>query len=103
MQKETDQVARAGCLPFAYWALGRPAEADAALKALIDKYADLNSYGVAQVFAYEGKTEAAFEWLERARRQRELGLTMVKVDYLFRGLQADPRFGALLAQMKLPR
>ncbi|HEX4584740.1 MAG TPA: protein kinase [Burkholderiaceae bacterium] len=103
MQKESDQVARAGCLPFAYWALGRLAEADAALKALIDKYADLNSYGIAQVFAYEGKTETAFEWLERARRQRELGLTMVKVDYLFRGLQADPRFGALLAQMKLPQ
>jgi serine/threonine protein kinase/TolB-like protein/Flp pilus assembly protein TadD len=103
MQRENDQVARAGCLPFAFWALGRRADADAAVKVLIDKYADLSSYGIAQVFAYQGKTDAAFEWLERAHRQRELGLTMIKVDYLFRGVRGDPRFAALLAQMKLPQ
>jgi hypothetical protein len=96
-------VARVGCLPFAYWALGRHADADAALKAMIDKYADLSAYGIAQVFAYEGKTDAAFEWLERAYRQRDLGLAMIKVDSLLRGLRVDPRFGALLAKMKLPQ
>jgi serine/threonine protein kinase/TolB-like protein/cytochrome c-type biogenesis protein CcmH/NrfG len=103
MQRETDQVARAACVPFGYWALGRYADADGAVKQLIDKYADLNSYGIAQVLAFQGKTDAAFEWLERSYRQRDLGLTMIKVDYLFRGLRGDPRFGALLAKMKLPQ
>jgi serine/threonine protein kinase/TolB-like protein len=103
MLRENDQVARAGCVPFAYWALGRTAEADAAVALLIDKYSDLSSYVIAQVFAFEGKTDAAFEWLERAYRQRDLGLTMVRIDYLFRGLRGDPRFSALLAKMKMPQ
>jgi len=76
MQRESDQVARAGCLPFAYWGLARYADADAAVKLLIDKYADLSSYNIAQALAYQGKTDSAFEWLERAYRQRDLGLTI---------------------------
>ena len=103
MQRETDQAARASCLPFAYWALGHYADADAATKLLIDQYADVNSYGIAQVYAFEGKTDSAFRWLERSYRQRELGLTMIKVDYLLRGLRGDPRFGTLLARLKLPQ
>ena len=103
MQRETDQAARASCLPFAYWALGHYADADAATKLLIDQYADVNSYGIAQVYAFEGKTDSAFEWLDRAYRQRDAGLAMIKVDYLLRGLRGDPRFGDLLAKMKLPQ
>jgi serine/threonine protein kinase/Tfp pilus assembly protein PilF len=103
MQRETDQAARAGCLPFAYWALGRTADADAALGRLIDQYADVNAYDVAQVYAFEGKTDQAFKWLERAYRQRDVGLTMIKVDYLLRGLRGDSRFAALLARLKLPQ
>jgi serine/threonine protein kinase/TolB-like protein/tetratricopeptide (TPR) repeat protein len=103
MQQETDQGARAGCLPLAYWALGRSADAEASLKLLADKYAELNAYGIARVFAYEAKTDAAFQWLERAYRQRDVGLTMLRADHLLRGLRQDPRFGALLVKMKLPQ
>lgn len=103
MQLETDQVARAGCLPLAYWALRRYPEAGAALKSLTDHYANQNAYGIAQAFAYEGKTDSAFQWLERAYRQRDVGLVMLKTDYLLRGLRADPRFGALLGKMQLPQ
>jgi len=101
MQLEMDQVARAGCLPVAYWAVGRYADADAALRALIEEYADQNSFGIAQVLAFEGKVDSAFEWLERAYQQRDVGLTMIRSDYLLRGVRGDSRFGALLAKMKL--
>jgi TolB-like protein/Flp pilus assembly protein TadD len=103
MQRETDQAARATCLPFAHSALGRTADANAATKLLIDRYADVSAYGIAQLYAFEGKTDSAFEWLERAYRQRDLGLTMIKVDYMLRGLRGDPRFGALLSKLKLPQ
>jgi TolB-like protein/Flp pilus assembly protein TadD len=103
MQRETDQAARANCLPFAYWALGRYPEANSAVKALIDQYAEVDSYGIAQLFAFEGKTDSAFKWLERSYRQRDLGLTMIKVDYLLRGVRGDPRYGPLLAKLKLPQ
>ena len=103
MQRETDEMARTGCLPLAYWALGRHADADAAARTLIDKFADVNSYGIAQVLAYEGKTDAAFEWLDRAYRQRDMGIVMIKADHLLRGLRGDPRFGDVLDKMKLPQ
>jgi len=103
MQLESDQGARAACLPLAYWALGRYADADTATRLLIDNYAELNAYGIAQLYAFERKSDAAFEWLDRAYRQRDAGLAMIKVDYLLRGLRGDPRFGDLLAKMKLPQ
>ena len=103
MQRESDPAARAACVPFAYWSSGRHAEADAAAKELVDRYADLYAYNIAQLYAFEGETDTAFEWLERAYRQRDLGLTMIKVDSLVRGLRGDPRFGALIAKMQLPR
>jgi eukaryotic-like serine/threonine-protein kinase len=103
MQQETDQIQRVGCMPIGFWALGRYAEADAALKSLSSQYADQNAYGIAQVFAYEGKTDAAFQWLDRAYRQRDVGLPMLKTDHLLRGLRGDPRFGTLLAKLKLPK
>jgi len=102
MQRESDQVARANCVPMALWALGRTAEADAALRVLIDKYSDVNAYGIAQVFAFERKNDKAFEWLEQAYRHRDTGMTMMKADHLLHGLRSDPRFGALLTRMKLP-
>ena len=103
MQGESDQGARIGCLPLAYWALGRTSDAEAALKSLTSRYADLNAYGIARVFAQQAKTDSAFEWLERAYRQRDVGLTMLRVDHLLRGLRDDPRFGDLVAKMKLPQ
>jgi len=103
MQRESDPAARAACVPFAYWSSGRRAQADAAAKELADRYADLYAYNIAQLYAFEGKTDPAFEWLDRAYRQRDLGLTMIKVDSLVRGLRGDPRFGALLAKMRLPQ
>ncbi len=101
MHRESDEAARAGCVPFASWALGRYADAEAATKLLINQYADVNSYGIAQLYAFEGKTDSAFEWLERSYRQRDIGLAVIKVDHLLRGLRGDPRFGALLAKLKM--
>jgi len=101
MRLESDELARTSCLPVAYWALGRRADADAALHTLIGKFASLAPFSIAQVFAFEGKADDAFEWLDRAYGQRDVGITMIQSDYLLRGVRADPRFAALLARMKL--
>src|SRR5207253_9706431 len=47
-------------------AQGRRAESDEALRALIDKHAHESAYQVAEVYAYRGEADLAFEWLERA-------------------------------------
>lgn len=56
----------------------------------------------AEAFAWRGEKDRAFEWLERAYRQRDGGLGRVKIDPLLISLRRDPRFGALLRKMNLP-
>ena len=87
---------------LALHALGRVAESEAALQALVEKYAHRNAYQIAEVYADRGDPDQAFAWLDRAYAQRDGGLTQMKGDPLLRNLVADPRHGALLRKMKLP-
>jgi eukaryotic-like serine/threonine-protein kinase len=100
-QKEADEAWRLSVLPIVYWAMGRRAESDQSLHELAQKYAAGSAYNVAQMYAYRGEPDAAFQWLERAYRQRDGGIVALKIDPLFRSLHADPRYQALLVKMKL--
>ncbi len=102
MQQETEEGWRLSGLPLAFHALGRRGESDAALAALKEKYAGESAYQIAQVHAFRGEADLAFEWLERAYAQRDSGVTLIKGDRLMRGLVGDPRYKAFLKKMKLP-
>ena len=102
MQQETDELWRLAGLPLAFHALGRRSESDAALAALKGEYADVAAYQVAQVHAFRGEVDLAFEWLERAYDQRDGGMTNINGDRLLRGLVGDPRYKAFLKKLKLP-
>ena len=56
----------------------------------------------AEVYAYRGEVDRAFEWLERAYGQRDSGLSQIKGDPHFQWLERDPRYTALLEKMRLP-
>jgi len=58
--------------------------------------------GIVAVYAWRGEKEQAFEWLERAYVERDMGLTWLKIDTNFRSLRGDPRYNALLRKMNLP-
>jgi hypothetical protein len=88
-------------LPAIYWALGQRAASDAALAELERKYAAASAFDVAEMHAWRGETDAAFRWLDRAYRQRDPGMEMVKIDPLLRSLHRDPRFPAVLTKMNL--
>jgi TolB-like protein/Tfp pilus assembly protein PilF len=66
------------------------------------KYAHSDAYQVAEAYAWCGEPDLAFEWLDRARAQRDGGLPVLKVDPLFRSLHADPRWKRQLAGVNLP-
>jgi len=83
-------------------ALGRANESQAALAELIAKFADGSAYQVAEAQAFTGQKDKAFEWLERARKQDDPGLAVVKADPLLASLRGDPRYAALLKQLGLP-
>ena len=101
-QQEAEPIWRTHGLAVGYYALGRKPEADQALAELIDKFQSEGAFQVAQVYAFRGEADRAFEWLERAYKQRDGGLSGMKGDILLKSLERDPRFVAFLKKMRLP-
>ncbi len=103
MEQEPHPILRVYGLALAYHALGRKKEADAALAELIAKYQAHAAYQIAEVYAFRGEADRAFEWLEGAYAQRDGGLTGMKGDPLLKNLERDPRYAAFLKKMRLAR
>lgn len=82
--------------------LGDKRGSQQALDELMAKRAKEDADEIAEVYAWRGEKDRAFEWLERAYRQRDGGLSTIKTDPTLASLRADPRFDALLRKMKLP-
>ena len=82
--------------------LGHAKESQQALEESVAKHALETAYQIAEVFAWRGEEDQAFEWLDRAYKQQDGGLPDIKVDPLLKSLRADPRYKALLGKLKLP-
>ena len=102
MEKEPEPFWRGHGLALAYHASGKKKEADAALADYMKEYQNDAAFQIAEIYAYRGETDKAFEWLERAYKQRDGGLSEMKGDPLLRSLHSDPRWKAFLQKMKLP-
>jgi TolB-like protein/Tfp pilus assembly protein PilF len=85
---------------FAHAACGKQAEARLLLAELAGNPA-APAYSLAGVQARLGDRDAAFELLERAFREHSYQLVSLKVDPTLDGLRDDPRFGELLARLRL--
>jgi TolB-like protein/DNA-binding winged helix-turn-helix (wHTH) protein/Flp pilus assembly protein TadD len=85
-----------------YHALGRSHDSDAALSKLIATHAEDSPYQVAEIYAYRGELDHAFEWLQRSYLQRDPGLNQLKLDPMLKSLRTDPRYADLLKKMRLP-
>ena len=79
----------------------RVTESDAALAELTKNEAETAADQIADVYACRGDKDKAFEWLERARRQRDAGLPTLRVDPYLQNLHDDPRWNAFLRTMGL--
>jgi len=101
-EHEPEEWAHLQGLALAYHALGRSKDSDAALAELIVKDATTGACQIAQVYAFRGETDRAFEWLERAYASRDSGLAQFKGDPLLKSLEHDPRYAAFLMKMHLP-
>jgi len=89
-------------LAMLYHTLGEPKDSEAKLSELIEGYQEVAAYQIAEVYAYRGETDRAFEWLERAYAQKDAGLSQIKGDPLLKSLVGDPRYPAFLKKMRLP-
>jgi tetratricopeptide (TPR) repeat protein len=102
MQKETEPSWRLDGLALAYHAVGRNKEADEVLAEVIREQQNDSAFQIAEIYAYRGEKDKAFEWLERAYKQRDGGLYSMKGDPLLRNIEKDPRYRGFLQKMKLP-
>lgn len=82
--------------------LGRNTESEQALAELISRYAKIDAYQIAEINAWRGNADKAFEWLERSYAQHDFGLLDIKTDPFLTAIRADSRFNAFLKQMNLP-
>jgi TolB-like protein len=82
--------------------LGHAKESQQALDELIAKYAHVSAYQIAEVYAWRGEPDKAFEWLERAYAQEDGGLSLIKTDLLLGSLWTDARFAAMVKKLGLP-
>ena len=99
IEQETSEIYKMIGLPMAHYALGRKADSDAALAALIAKYEKDGPSNIASVYAFRGEADQAFEWLDKAVEYGDGGLGEIVTDHLFDKIQADPRWLAFLRKI----
>ncbi len=98
---EAAEWGRLTVVAMARWSQKRIPEADAALARLVERSAGTAAYQIAEIHAYRGEKDRAFEWLERARRQRDPGLDSLLIDPLLANLRGDPRWDPFVRTMGL--
>ncbi|HSU86768.1 MAG TPA: tetratricopeptide repeat protein [Chthoniobacterales bacterium] len=101
-QLEPDDTYRRFELALAHFARKDRAAADAALAELITQSRDIAAYQIAEVYAFRGETDKAFEWLQISFDTHDSGMLSVVVDPLLRNLRDDPRYKALVEKMNFP-
>ena len=82
--------------------LARHSDAEAQLAKLKASVGDAAAYQYAEVYAQWGDAPKALEWLEKALRLRDPGLSDLKVDPLLDPLRKEPRFQAVMRELKFP-
>ena len=98
---EPDEFWRLQALAILHHAAGKSLASDQALQKIIEGYGKEGPFQIAEVYAFRGEADRAFEWLETAARLRDPGVTQILGDPLLRRIESDPRFAAFLKKLKL--
>jgi TolB-like protein/DNA-binding winged helix-turn-helix (wHTH) protein len=101
-QSEPNEPLRFVALALAYHALGRHRDSDAAMTQMRQRYSNLYPAQIADVYAFRGQIDQAFESLNKALAVGDWDLASIKVDWYFKGLRGDRRYAALLQKINLP-
>jgi TolB-like protein/tetratricopeptide (TPR) repeat protein len=90
------------CQAVIYHRFGRQDAAAAAVERLVRLGGDAAAYQYAEIHAQWGERPVALEWLEKARRLGDPGLIYLKIDALMDPLRNEPRFQAVMRELKFP-
>ena len=103
-EQETEATYRPWALCIVHHALGQRAESDAMLAELIATHAEDMAVQIASVYVARGEMDQAFDWLERAYRQHDPGLSgliSLVPNSSRANLQSDPRWPAFMRKLGL--
>jgi TolB-like protein len=103
MQQEQTASSHYASLAMVYHAMGRHVDSNTALAAAQKGGAQDYASEIADACAYRGEADAAFNWLERAYRQKDTGLYLIKTDVFLARLKSNPRYAEFLRKMNLPK
>ena len=70
------------CKAIIYQKLGRREDASAAMRRALELAGDAGGYQYVEIYAQWGENKAALDWLEKAMRLRDTGLSNLRVDPL---------------------
>jgi len=99
----SDEGLRASGIIMAEHTLGHAKESQQALDQAIAKYGQAaDAYTLAEIYAWRGEKDKAFEYLDRAYQQHNSNMSDFRNDATLVFLHGDPRFAALLRKMNLP-
>jgi TolB-like protein len=97
-----DAWASQQCLALVYDKLEKPMDAEAELSKIKNTLGDAAAYQYATIYAQWGNGLKALEWLETALRLRDPGLENLKTDPLLDPIRQEPRFQAVMRELKFP-
>ena len=86
---------------MAYHMMAQQSASDAALENLIQEYGQSQAFRIAAVLAYRNEADRAFEWLEKAERERMPGLELALAESLFTSVHDDQRWLPFLESINM--
>ena len=98
----SDEEVRLWGVARAEHALGHAKESQQALDQFIANGGQAKAYAIAELYAWRGEKDKAFEWLDRAYQQHNSDLYGLRNNPAFASLRGDARFAAMLRKMNLP-
>jgi adenylate cyclase len=101
MQQEVDGIYLSTGLAMAQYTLGNQQASNEALNSIITEAADNAAYQIAEVYAFRGEIDHAFEWLDHSFDIRDSGLVVSAGDPAFQSLHKDPRWEQLMEKLGL--
>jgi FMN-dependent NADH-azoreductase len=87
---------------IAHYTRGERRAADETLAELIAKDKDLLADQIAEVYAWRGETDKAFEWLQISLANHDTGTLNTFINPFMRGLRHDARYKSLFTKIGFP-
>ena len=98
---EPDEFWRLWAQAILFTSVGKHDDAERSLGVIREKLEDGNAYQIAEIYAASGAISDAFDWLDRAFKQRDPGVTHARVNPRFKPLHEDTRWADLLLKIGL--